>query len=242
MTDPKRWSDGETGVSPLEQSLVRTGQDVAMPAELKARVWSQIACSVGAPATPNAVPSGSGASSGSQLLAPTALKALSIVAVLVGAGATGQFVVRGSTQKISTAPMASLSTGRPAAWSAAMALAAHPPQPLDVRSTRSQPTSVSSASESPNGSHASQLREESQAVLAARQALASNDPMGALRVLEQARRRFKIGVLTEEREALTIEALARSSNRARASDRAKAFLRAYPRSPHAADVQRHVAE
>jgi len=81
------------------------------------------------------------------------------------------------------------------------------------------------------------LREESLAVMAARQVLRTNDTKGALRLLEQAQRRFGKGGLAEEREALTIEALARSGQTARASMRAAAFLRNHPRSPHATDVQ-----
>jgi outer membrane protein assembly factor BamD (BamD/ComL family) len=88
----------------------------------------------------------------------------------------------------------------------------------------------------------SQLKEESQAVMAARQALRSNDAGRALHLLEQAQVRFKRGALTEEREALTIEALAKTGQSAQASARAQAFLAQYPRSPHAADVQRFIAK
>jgi hypothetical protein len=91
-------------------------------------------------------------------------------------------------------------------------------------------------------SRASQLREESLAVMAARQALRANDPLKALRLLEQAQQRFRKGALTEEREALSIEALAKAGQSARASTRAQAFLTHYPRSPHAADIQRFVTK
>jgi hypothetical protein len=43
--------------------------------------------------------------------------------------------------------------------------------------------------------------------------------------------------LLQEREALTIEALARTGRRAEANRRAEAFLRAFPGSPHAAAVR-----
>lgn len=84
------------------------------------------------------------------------------------------------------------------------------------------------------------LREESQAVLAARQALRAGDATTGLRILEKAQQRFGAGILSEEREALWIEALARSGDRSRAAKRARAFLSGHPRSPHTADVQRYV--
>ena len=87
----------------------------------------------------------------------------------------------------------------------------------------------------------SQLGEESLAVLTIRQALRSGNHGLALQLLEQARGRFPRGTLGQEREALMIEALAQSGARAAAEKRAVAFLRAYPKSPYAADVQRYTA-
>ena len=89
-------------------------------------------------------------------------------------------------------------------------------------------------------SRASRLAEESRMVLEARNALRSGDPGAALRLLEAARIAFPDGGLVQEREALTIEALARSGQREVASRRAEAFLRDYPKSPHAADVRRSI--
>jgi hypothetical protein len=51
---------------------------------------------------------------------------------------------------------------------------------------------------------------------------------------------FADGALAQEREALTIEALAHAGRREAASARAVAFLRAYPGSPHAATVRTFV--
>ncbi len=85
----------------------------------------------------------------------------------------------------------------------------------------------------------SQLAEESLAVLAIRQALRSGNYGLALKLLDEARGRFPRGALGQEREALMIEALAQSGARAVAEKRALAFLRAYPKSPYGADVQRY---
>ena len=79
-------------------------------------------------------------------------------------------------------------------------------------------------------------------ILGARRLLRAGDPAGALTLLDAARTRFPDGGLVQEREALTIEALVRSGQRALATKRAEAFLRDYPKSPHGADVRSLVVE
>jgi hypothetical protein len=86
-----------------------------------------------------------------------------------------------------------------------------------------------------------QLREESLSVLEIRRVLRAGDATAALGLLERARVRFPHPVLGQEREALTIEALARSGAAEVAERRASAFLRAYPKSPYAADVRAFTA-
>ncbi|WP_437902429.1 hypothetical protein WME95_27930 [Sorangium sp. So ce327] len=82
------------------------------------------------------------------------------------------------------------------------------------------------------GLRESRLREELTLLGDARAALRRGDASGALRIAEQARLRFPGGALAQEREALTIEALWQSGDRAAAAQRASAFLLAYPSSPH----------
>ena len=81
------------------------------------------------------------------------------------------------------------------------------------------------------------LREENRQMSEARAAMRRGDAPGALALLEQVRARFPGGMLVQEREALAIEALARSGRRGDASARAAAFLQAYPTSMFAERVQ-----
>jgi len=104
-----------------------------------------------------------------------------------------------------------------------------------------RPNAVSAAALADNA-RASQLREESAMILGARRVLRAGDPARALTLLDAARTRFADGGLVQEREALTIEALVRSGQRALATKRAEAFLRDYPKSPHGADVRSLVVE
>jgi hypothetical protein len=71
--------------------------------------------------------------------------------------------------------------------------------------------------------------------------LATTDPAAALSILEQGEKRFVGGILSEEREALAIQCLARLNREAEARARAEVFLKAHPTSPLAERV-RHDAK
>jgi hypothetical protein len=79
---------------------------------------------------------------------------------------------------------------------------------------------------------------ESQRVARARQLLRASRPGEALGVLGEIARDFPNGELTQEREALSIEALLLAGDRAGARQRAQAFLARYPTSPHAPVARR----
>jgi hypothetical protein len=105
-----------------------------------------------------------------------------------------------------------------------------------------EPVSLSSGTEEKEGGNsaasagaerASRLREENRLLGEAREALRRGDAAGALRKLDEIHTRLPGGVLGQEREALGIEALWRAGHRNAAAVRAAAFLRAYPKSPHA---------
>jgi hypothetical protein len=85
---------------------------------------------------------------------------------------------------------------------------------------------------------ASDTRAERMMLQRARAALRSGDPATALSWIETARSRFAGGVLAQEREVLTIEALSAAGRKAEAGARARAFLGRFPDSPHVAHVQR----
>jgi hypothetical protein len=100
------------------------------------------------------------------------------------------------------------------------------PAPTTTATARARPTP------------GSQLREESELVLAARSALRSGNAARCLSLLESARQRFPRPALGQEREALTIQALARTGQPQAAQRRAANFVRLYPESPYVADLRR----
>jgi hypothetical protein len=82
------------------------------------------------------------------------------------------------------------------------------------------------------------LRQEAEMTRASREALRAGNGAEALRRLEQIRVQLGgRGELHQEREALLIEALWRTGQRAEARARAEAFRRAFPGSPHAANLE-----
>jgi len=77
-----------------------------------------------------------------------------------------------------------------------------------------------------------QDRERESALLArARAAMLRGRPADALDALGEHQRAFPSGRLSEEREALAVQALAASGDRAAARARAESFQRRYPNSP-----------
>lgn len=268
MTDPKRWSEAGNSATPDEQALVHAGLNLTMPAHDKSAVWERIVSAIPAPPVATHPAGGNATGPLAPLAGPAVIKVASLVLALVGSGVIahrmGRPAANNDDLRAPKVVAATTSTSSPARIVAATNSTSSVPltaAPAAVTAATVEPagsaTNETAAASAPSGlqrnagavgsadsgspsSPASRLREESQAVLAVRRALHSNDVSLALSLLESARRRFGAGALNEEREALLIEALARSGEKARAAKHAKAFLSAYPRSPHAADVQRHL--
>lgn len=235
MTVPIRWSEAGDSATRTEQLLVRSGQELAMPGHEKLAVWSQIVGALPPSATLTATAKVSAAGSGSLIALKGAMTLCAIAAVL-GLTAGGYHWLRKSHPSAASNCPQVVPTAIALPTTTTVPELQPPPAPIEVSygaPVATQPATVL---------RGSLLREESLAVVAARQALRSNDAVKALHLLEQAQRRFNKGALTEEREALAIEALAKVGQSDRAAARARAFLTTYPRSPHVADVQRFVAK
>ncbi len=71
----------------------------------------------------------------------------------------------------------------------------------------------------------------------ARDLIRSGNPSEALSILDDVRVRHPDGVLVQERELLSIEALVRANQRGAAVDRARSFLGTWPESPYARRVR-----
>jgi hypothetical protein len=89
----------------------------------------------------------------------------------------------------------------------------------------------------PSGARVSQLEGETRALRRARDELRAGKLADAFASLEASRRQFSAPELYQEREALMIELLFRSGQRAVAAQRARDFLGRFPESPHAQQIQ-----
>ena len=245
MNDPRRWTDDGGEATARERELVRAGRDTGPSHEQRRMMWGAIAAQAIPSATGQgaAPPSGTAASTGLTVAKGT------VIVALIGAGIVASYrAMRGPTPPI-TQPSAAAPT--PAPHEQPQLPSVSPPPvdepsaeaPRSAKIAHSTPRSNAAATkEVVENARASQLREESEMILGARRVLRAGDPLRALTLLDAARARFPEGILVQEREALSIEALVRSGQRALATKRAEAFLRAFPKSPHGADVKRVVLE
>ena len=209
MTDPKRWSEGGEA-SELERELLRAGQAVRIPESERRALWAGIALSLPAVAPPSLVPKAPLAVASTWSAYVT--KGVIFLAAVTGLTLAASSLLQPAAQVVkASAPVAAVD--RPAT-----ALPAAPPaskNTVEVAATVTPPVAPVSDPKQ-RLAPASQLREESIAVLDARSALRSGDAARSLALLEQARVRFPRGALGQEREALTIQALAQSGERAAA--------------------------
>lgn len=235
MTDPKRWT--ETGESSeLERELLLAGQAARMPDSERRALWAGIALSVMAAAPPPATAAPAPATAGSALSAYLT-KGLVFLAAVGGVTLGALQLWPGNAPIPRPVEAASTKSALPAprALPPAVTPVETPPEPTPAVLARSGDAKARPAP-------SSRLREETVAVLEARAALRAGNAARSLALLEQARLRYPRGALGQEREALTIQALAQSGARPEAERRARAFLRAHPQSPYVADVRRIAAQ
>jgi hypothetical protein len=252
-SDPVRWLEDEEA-SGLERQLVRSAGPCEPPAGAEDRIWGALALRL---------PPGDGGGSGGAEGLGAGAGALGTLGALksAGIGAVAGLLVAGAAsfadsppprQAGPTAPTAVMAAAAPevpktaaAAVSAPPPAAAAPSAPgqraIAARQAERAPISSVGSLADHSGRGDSQLREESRALQAVRDALRRGDAVGALATLEATRARHPASVLGQEREALTIQALARAGQRDAARSRARAFLEKFPTSPHAESLARFAA-
>jgi hypothetical protein len=261
MSDPRRLLEDPAELSEEELRLLTAGANVEPSSALGAEVWAGLAAKL-PPASGGSAPHGPGGGSpapgtgggvaaaqgagASALLVKAGLALIAVGALLFA----GRALLRSDVASISpavqvpalarsAAPVAPASTPaepqlEPATPPPPAAPSAAPLHPANAAHPSKAPSAPAPVAPSSSGSDAS---EESRVVGAARDALRSGNPGAALALLSEAQRRFGGGVLGQEREALSIEALAKSGQRALARTRGEAFLNNYAHSPYAARIR-----
>ena len=266
MNDPKRWLDGGDA-SDAERDLLRGAGDVEPREGSRAAIWASLGTRL--PPVPGEGGGGAGGTNaagpgqGGAVAAGGTVGAKTIgVAALTGALLAGAVLVMRMSSPDAAPPPAvpALATAASAAAittvvpatpfvdgpsspsapsTSAFTLASAAPAVIAPRAPRG-PLDLAPSSAAASVNSVDALREESALLGAARGALRGGDGAGALASLESARTRFPNGPLLQEREVLTIEALAQTGDTGAASRRASSFLRRFPSSPHATHVQTFV--
>ncbi|RYZ07737.1 MAG: outer membrane protein assembly factor BamD [Myxococcales bacterium] len=238
--DPERLLSVSGGESSLERELLESVRDVGPPRAAKEEAWRAIAAQV-AVATAVGTAAGSTAAAtskaGASALASWALSTKVAVVALGGGLALGGGYL-GLREPNAPPPVAARApaaprdaqersvvapTAAPNDWSSTTELPAEEPPPRKLEPRRSD-----------------SLKAESALLMQARSELRSGNAAGAQSVLERLQAQFPQGMLAQEREVLAIEVLQARGNVESAKRRARAFIRAYPKSPHSQKLARFV--
>jgi hypothetical protein len=235
--DPERLLQS-SGADPVERELLASVRNVHAPEGAKDRAWHALAgqlaagIAVGAAAATSTAAAGTAHGGTLSFVPPFAHKAAGVL--LAGGIAAGGYVAfRGSkpveTPKVASSPRAPspVVVAPPPALEPAVEPPPAPVVPNDAPAKRHQEAERTAA-----------LSAESSLLTEARARLRAGDVAGAADTLARAQRRFPRGVLSQEREVLSIEILNARGNAAAARSRALAFVQAHPSSPHSEKLRR----
>ena len=232
--DPERLLSAQSGVDPLERELLGSVRSVEPPEGARDQAWRGIAGQIAAGVVAGATVSSSAATAkaGIGALVPQALASkVAIVLVAGGIGAGGYWALQAMSESEPPRPTPVAAPVTPAA----------PPEvqaPEPPRESAAVEPQESPAKRSGEPKRVDLLKAESGLLTEARAQLRSGNAAGAQATLDRLETQFPKGVLGQEREVLAIEVLAARGNAQAAKLRAKAFVRAYPKSPHSTKLSR----
>ena len=238
MSEIKHWLDESSDANDFERAILRSGS-MADPTDAKRdEVWTNV---LGALAIAPALVPAAGTSAAKAVLGGAGKTAA--VWLSVGKGFIVGLAIYGAASGVSE--IAEHFSARPMLSTAHRAALVPRPQRAPEVAAPATPPAVPFATVEPAGPalaasavRESQLKAEAAALSSAREALRAGRLTDAFAQLEASRRQFSAPELYQEREALTIELLSRSGQPAVAQQRAEAFLKRFPESPHADQVRR----
>jgi len=266
MTDPLRLADELDGSGSLERRVLESATAIAPPPGAKAQVWSVVSAKVGVATAATAAAKGvSVLATMKAVAAGTALGlAATAGATWLFAPSEGTLppdrsptveprsppaksrrnapvtspevndVIQPSTDR----PKLRASEAQPARGNDSDSnLPTNASTPEPRASQGSFPDEPPAAAPSPSAG-VDAARFESRRVAEARGLLRAGRAAAALAILGELAKSVPSGVLVQEREALTVEALLGSGDRERARAHARDFLQRYPNSPHTVVVSR----
>jgi len=260
MTDPQRLLSSISDADDLERELLASIQNVEPPSGAKGEAWSKLSAQIaavglvsaahgsaaagtsGAAAAPGASAAGAAvgwAPAALHVLGGKLVLGLAVAGVAIGASALWVHNHRETPPTPAPAKSVVASSLPPLAAPAEPSIAA-PAELLPAPVPTPTPTPTPEAPVRPSTEQArkDRLSAESALLTKARAELRRGDAATAQQTLDQLRVKFPQGVLGQEREVLSIEVLAARGNTDAARRRARAFIAAYPKSPHSAQLAR----
>ena len=252
MADPQRLLSIGSEAEEVERELLGSIQHLDPPAGAKGEAWARLSAQIAAVALVSsthgsaaaaAAASGGAASPGavaSSGLAPLAMKllgsklAVGLAVAGTALGAAAVYVQYGQPEP-ATVPRTAAPLVVPPTTVAPLAIPTEPAEPAPL-----PPVTVGEAPAKPSAvsSQKDRLSAESALLTQARAELRNGDAVAAERSLNRLRSSFPKGMLGQEREVLAIEVLSARGHGEAARRRAKAFISAYPKSPHSAQLSR----
>jgi hypothetical protein len=250
MSSPKRWLDGGDELSPEERRALGADLDRQAPPRAKHAVRAGLALKLSAASAAAAAPGVLRASAqqgaAAKLVSLSLLKSVAIgFGISAGVGVAFTLSARHEVAK----PSAS-ATARPAPapvsthdFTAPVDSGAPSPSPpssppSDVPQHHALRRTVAREAGAEPPARTTAAASESQRVAQARTLLRGGHASAALTVLQNLERDEPNGLLGQEREALSIQALAALGRRDAARTRASVFAQRYPASPHINAVRR----
>ena len=233
--DPERLLRA-SNADPLERELLDSVHRIAPPEGAKDIAWRNIAGQIAVVAAVGAV-SSSTAAAASKASAGTLISwAVSTKIALVAVGGlalgSGYWALRSPSPSPSTEAHAPVAPVTPAV----------PPLPVAPNEVVAPAPEEAPAEDAPSPKleprRLDALKAESALLTNARAQLRGGNPAAAQASLDRLQAQFPRGTLMQEREVLGIEVLYARGNVEGAKRRAKAFVKAYPNSPHSAKLSR----
>lgn len=239
--DPKRLLSELSDADSFERELLGSIQRVDPPEAAKGAAWARLSAQIATVGVVGAA-HGNAAASVATKAAPGVLKAFGgkvAVGLALAGAAAGASALWVLSRPEAPAPRvtAQVSAQQPSLEARAPAPAPVVPEsaPPAAQATPAPPSNVRSSAPL---SRADRLAAESALLTQARAELRRGDANAAQQTLNRLGKAFPKGVLGQEREVLGIELLAARGNSAAARQRARAFIAAFPKSPHSAQLSR----
>jgi hypothetical protein len=238
--DPERLLGAGSGAEPLERELLLSVRDVGPPRGAEDEAWRALAAQIAAGTAVGAATSSAAAAAGKTTTGGLVSWALSTKLAVVAVGSSlalsgGYFALRATERSPAVSPRPVVAPPSPslsASFTAPVIGPSVPERLPEVVRAEGAP------SRKPEPPRRDSLQAESALLMQARAQLRSGHPGEAQATLDRLQAQFPKGMLAQEREVLAIEVLAARGNAGGARQRARAFIKAFPKSPHSQKLAR----